>query len=211
MRNSTQPHDDEAKTPLRGEVSGLLRAWSDGDRGALDRLTPIVYDELHRLARHYMKLERPGHSLQTTALVNEAYMRLVDYKGMQWQNRAHFFAVSAQVMRRILVEHARRHNMKRGGRVQHVTLEETAIVAGDRTADLVSLDDAMSALAQFDARKAQVVEMRFFGGLSVEETAEVLKVSPVTVMRDWSTAKAWLYREMTGGTGDGFPTVETSR
>ena len=184
-------------------LSTLLRAWSDGDKSALDRLTPIVYDELRCLARRYMRRERAGHSLQTTALVNEAYMRLVDYKRMQWQNRAHFFAVSAQLMRRILVEHARRHNLKRGGRVPHVCLEEAAVVGGDRTADLVALDEAMSALARFDARKMQVVEMRFFGGLSVEETAEVLKVSPVTVMRDWSTAKAWLYRELTSGTGDG--------
>jgi len=176
-----------------GDVSALLCAWSDGDRGALEKLTPIVYDELHRLARRHMKHERPGHSLQTTALVNEAYMRLVDYKRMEWQNRAHFFAVSAQVMRRILVEHARRHNLKRGGGVRHVALDEAVIVGGSRAADLVALDDAMDALARFDPRKVQVVEMRFFGGLSVEETAEVLKVSPVTVMRDWSTAKAWLY------------------
>jgi len=182
----------------------LLRAWGDGDKGALDRLTPIVYDELHRLARHYMKRERPGHSLQTTALVNEAYIRLVDYKRMQWQNRAHFFAVSAQLMRRILVEHARRHNLKRGGGVPHVSLEETAMVGIDRAANMVALDDAMDQLARLDPRKVQVVEMRFFGGLSVEETAEVLKVSPVTVMRDWSTAKAWLYREMAGGTTNGL-------
>jgi len=180
------------------QVSGLLRAWSEGDRDALDKLTPIVYDELHRLARHYMSRERTGHSLQTTALVNEAYMRLVDYKSMKWQNRAHFFAVSAQLMRRILVEHARRRNLKRGRGVQHVSLEETAIVDGERDTDLMALDDAMVALARLDPRKAQVVELRFFGGLSVEETAEVLKVSPVTVMRDWSTAKAWLYRELTG-------------
>jgi RNA polymerase sigma-70 factor, ECF subfamily len=193
------------------EVSGLLRAWSDGDRDALDRLTPIVYAELHRLARGYMKRERPGHSLQATALVNEAYMRLVDYKGMHWQNRAHFFAVSAQLMRRILVEHARRHNLKRGGNVPHVSLDDAVIVGGDRDADLVLLDEAMNTLAQFDARKAQVVEMRFFGGLSVDETAEVLKVSPVTVMRDWSTAKAWLYRELAGGANDGLGSLETSR
>jgi RNA polymerase sigma-70 factor (ECF subfamily) len=192
-------------------VSGLLRAWSDGDRDALDRLTPIVYAELHRLARGYMKRERPGHSLQATALVNEAYMRLVDYKGMHWQNRAHFFAVSAQLMRRILVEHARRHNLKRGGNVPHVSLDDAVIVGGDRDADLVLLDEAMNTLAQFDARKAQVVEMRFFGGLSVDETAEVLKVSPVTVMRDWSTAKAWLYRELAGGANDGLGSLETSR
>jgi RNA polymerase sigma-70 factor, ECF subfamily len=210
MQRSTR-YEDGVKTPPCGKVSGLLRAWSDGDRGALDRLTPIVYEELRRLARRYMKREHPGHSLQTTALVNEAYMRLVDYKRMQWQNRAHFFAVSAQLMRRILVEHARRHNLKRGGGVQHVSLEEAPMVGGKRAADLVALDDAMKALELLDPRKMQVVEMRFFGGLSVEETAEVLKVSPITVMRDWSTAKAWLYRELTGGTSDGRRSVETSR
>jgi RNA polymerase sigma-70 factor (ECF subfamily) len=203
MGESTLPGDGEVqKTPV-GEVSGLLRAWGDGDRSALDRLTPIVYDELRRLARIYMRGERPGNSLQATALVNEAYMRLVDYKGMKWQNRAHFFAVSAQLMRRILVDHARRHNQKRGGGVRHVSLEDTAVVAGDRSADLVALDDALEAMAIIDPRKVQVVEMRFFGGLTVEETAEVLKISPVTVKRDWNTAKAWLYRELTGVTGDG--------
>src|SRR5215467_227373 len=185
MQRDVQPH------AAIGDISGLLRAWSDGDRSALERLTPIVYCELHRLARRYMKGERPGHSLQTTALVNEAYMRLVDYKRMQWQNRAHFFAVSAQLMRRILVEHARRHNVKRGGDARHVSLDEAAVVGSGRAADIVALDDGMNALARLDPRKAQVVEMRFFGGLSVEETAEVLKISPVTVMRDWSTAKAW--------------------
>jgi RNA polymerase sigma-70 factor (ECF subfamily) len=184
-------------------VCELLRAWTDGDTSALERLTPIVYDELHRLARRHMRGERPGHSLQTTALVNEAYMRLVDYTRMQWQDRAHFFAVSAQLMRRILVEHARRHNLKRGGGVPHVSLDEAALVGGDRAADLVALDDAMSTLAQLDRRKSQVVEMRFFGGLNVNETADVLKVSAATVMRDWSTAKAWLYRELAGGTRDG--------
>jgi len=193
------------------DASRLLRAWSDGDPTALDKLTPIVYDELHRLARRYLRGERPGHSLQTTALVNEAYMRLVDYKRMQWQNRAHFFAVSAQLMRRILVEHARRHNLKRGGGVPHVSLNEASIVGGEHTTDLVALDDAMNALARLDPRKMQVVEMRFFGGLSVEETAEVLKVSAVTVMRDWSTAKAWLYRELTSGRGDEFRSIETGR
>src|SRR5437667_592990 len=201
---------DDVVTPSSGEVSKLLRAWTDGDRGALDRLTPIVYDELHRLAQRYMKRERPGHSLQTTALVNEAYMRLVDYKRMQWQNRAHFFAVSAQLMRRILVEHARRHNLKRGGGVQHVSLEEAAVVGGDEDVDLLALDDAMNGLARIVPRKVQVVEMRFFGGLSVEETAEVLKVSTVTVKRDWRAARAWLYRELTGGTTDGLRTLETS-
>jgi len=209
MQRSTR-NEEGAKTSPGGEVSGLLQAWSEGDRGALDRLTPIVYKELHRLARGYLRRERTGHSLQTTALVNEAYVRLVDYKRMQWQNRAHFFAVSAQLMRRILVEHARRRNLKRGVGVQHVSLEEAAVVGG-RAADLVALDDALNALARLDARKAQVVEMRFFGGLSVEETAEVLKVSPITVMRDWSTAKAWLYRELAGEASDGRPTMETSR
>ena len=196
--------EPEGKTPSSGEVSGLLQAWTTGDRAALDRLTPVVYDELRRLAHGYLRRERSSHSLQTTALVNEAYMRLVDYKRMQWQNRAHFFAVSAQLMRRILVEHARRHNLKRGGGVQHVSLEAAAEVGGARAEDLVALDDAMKVLEKLDQRKAQVIEMRFFGGLSVEETAEVLKVSPVTVMRDWSTAKAWLYRQLSHGSADGF-------
>jgi RNA polymerase sigma-70 factor (ECF subfamily) len=193
MQGAEQPSDAAVN-----DISKLLLAWTGGEQSALDKLTPIVYHELHRLARRYMKGERPGHSLQTTALVNEAYLRLVDYKRMQWQNRAHFFAVSAQVMRRILVEHARRHNLKRGGAVQHVSLDEAAQVGGVKAADLVALDDALNELARLDPRKVQVVEMRFFGGLSVEETAEVLKVSPVTVMRDWNTAKAWLYRELTG-------------
>jgi RNA polymerase sigma-70 factor, ECF subfamily len=194
---------DPVKTSSDGDVSTLLRAWSGGDQGALDKLAPIVYEELHRLARYYMSRERPGHSLQATALVNEAYLRLVDYKRMRWENRAHFFAVSAQLMRRILVDHARRHNLKRGGGVQHVAMEDTAVIGGDQDENLVALDAAMQALARIDSRKAQVVELRFFGGLTVEETAEVLKVSPVTVMRDWSTARAWLYREMSGGARDG--------
>jgi RNA polymerase sigma-70 factor (ECF subfamily) len=192
------------------DISTLLRAWSKGDEKALDKLTPIVYDELRRLGRRYMKGERPGHSLQTTALVNEAYTRLVDYKRMQWQDRAHFFAVSAQVMRRILVDHARRHNLKRGGAVQHVSLEEAAVVGGEEDTDLVALDDALNALARIDPRKVQVVEMRFFGGLSVEETAEVLKISTVTVKRDWRTARTWLYRELTGASTDGSGTLETN-
>jgi RNA polymerase sigma factor (TIGR02999 family) len=192
-----------ATTPPEKDVSGLLRAWSDGDRGALDQLTPIVYEELRRLAAHYMKQEQAGHSLQATALVNEAYLRLVDYKHMRWENRAHFFAVSAQLMRRILVDNARRHNLKRGRGVEHLSLDETAVVGGERPDDLVELDSAMEGLARMDPRKAQVVELRFFGGLSVEETAEVLKVSGVTVMRDWSSARAWLYREMSRGAPDG--------
>jgi RNA polymerase sigma-70 factor (ECF subfamily) len=189
-----------SKPQSTGDVSVLLRAWSKGDREALDRLTPIVYDELRRLARRYMKGERPGHSLQATALVNEAYTRLVDYKRMQWQNRAHFFAVSAQLMRRILVEHARRHNLKRGAGVQHVPLDETVAVCGGQDSDLVALDDAMNALSQLDPRKVRVVELRFFGGLSVEETAEVLRLSPITIKREWRAARTWLYREMTGAT-----------
>jgi len=197
MERGAQPQE-----VVLGDVSKLLCAWRDGDQNALQMLTPIVYSELHRLARRYMRAERVGHSLQTTALVNEAYMRLVNYKRMQWQNRAHFFAVSAQLMRRILVDYARRRNLKRGGGLKRVSLEDTAILGGNPGADLVALDDALKELAKLDPRKEQVVEMRFFGGLSVEETAEVLKVSPVTVMRDWSTARAWLYRELLGGTSD---------
>jgi RNA polymerase sigma factor (TIGR02999 family) len=200
--------DDES---ARDQISTLLRAWSKGDQSALEVLTPIVYNELHGLARRYMNRERPGHSLQTSALVNEAYLRLVAYRRMQWQDRAHFFAVAAQLMRRILVEYARRHNLKRGGSVQHVSVEEIAIVGDDHDTDLVALDDAMNTLARMDARKAQVVEMRFFGGLSVEETAEVLKVSPVTVKREWRAAKAWLHRELIGGNIDGSPALEASR
>ena len=193
------------------DISLLLRAWTDGDQLALRDLTPIVYAELRRLAHRYMRGERSNHSLQTSALVNEAYIRLVDYKRMRWQNRAHFFAVSAQLMRRILVEHARRHNLKRGRGVQHVSFDEAVVVGADPGVDLVALDDALKTLARVDARKVQVVEMRFFGGLSVEETATVLKVSPVTVRRDWSSAKIWLYRELTGETDDGLESVETGR
>jgi RNA polymerase sigma-70 factor, ECF subfamily len=194
------------------DISGLLQAWSGGDPNALGKLTPVVYNELRRLARRYMNRERPGHSLQPTALVNEAYTRLVDYKRMQWQDRAHFFAVSSQLMRRILVEHARRRNLKRGGGVQHVALNEAVIAGGfpDTRADIVALDDALNELARLDERKMQVVEMRFFGGLNVEETAEVLKVSPATVMREWSTAKAWLYRELGGARNESGP-METNR
>lgn len=191
--------------PSHGDVTSLLEAWSGGDQSALERLTPLVYDELRRLARYYMNGERTDISLQTTALVNEAYLRLVDYKRMRFENRAHFFAVSAQLMRRILVDHARRRNLKRGAGFQHVPLEQTAVLSPGSEMDFIGLDDALQALAQFDARKARVVELRFFGGLSVEETAEVLKVSAITVMRDWTTARAWLYREMSGGSGTGSP------
>jgi RNA polymerase sigma factor (TIGR02999 family) len=181
------------------DVSALLRAWSAGDHAALQALTPIVYEELHRLARHYMRRERSGHSLQATALVNEAYMRLADYTRMRWQDRAHFYAVSAQVMRRILVDHARRHNVKRGRGVQQVPLEDVVVIAPgeDADTDFVALDEALVGLTRIDPRKARIVEMRFFGGLTVEEIGEVLKVSTGTIKRDWRAAKAWLYQELT--------------
>jgi RNA polymerase sigma factor (TIGR02999 family) len=179
------------------EVTQLLLAWNGGDKEALDRLMPLVYDELRRLARRYMMRESPGHTLQTTALVNEAYMRLVDWKNVQWQNRAHFFGVSAQLMRRILVDFARsRQQLKREGAAQPVSLDEALVVSSERGQDLVALDDALKALAEIDERKSRIVEMRFFGGLSVEETAEVVGIAPITVMREWTKAKAWLYREL---------------
>ena len=192
-------------------MSLLLRAWSEGDQAALEQLTPIVYNELRRLARYYLKSERPNHILQTTALVNEAYLRLVDCKRVQWQDRAHFFAVSAQMMRRILVDHARRQNLKRGADIEHFSLEDTAVISPHRSAELIALDEALENLARMDARKAQVVELRFFGGLSVEETAEVLNISPVTVMRDWGTARAWLYHEIRNGSHDGSSAMEKGR
>ena len=181
------------------QVTQLLLAWSSGDVTALEKLTPLVYNELHRLARRYMAQERPGHTLQATALVNEAYLRLVDSRNVQWQNRAHFFAVSAQLMRRILVDFARsRHYQKRGGEAHQVSLDEALVVSWERGADLVALDDALQALADIDPRKSQVVELRFFGGLTVEEAAEALAVSLDTVMRDWKFAKTWLLRELSG-------------
>jgi RNA polymerase sigma-70 factor (ECF subfamily) len=186
------------------DLSVLLRAWSEGDLGALDKLTPIVYDELRRLAHRYMRKERAGQSLQTTALVHEAYTRLVDYRRMRWQDRAHFFAVSAQLMRRILVDHARRRNLKRGGGIPHLSLDETIAAGADAAVELVALDDAMISLARIDPRKVQVVEMRFFAGLSVEEIAAVLKISAVTVKRDWRAARIWLYREISGVSANGF-------
>jgi RNA polymerase sigma-70 factor, ECF subfamily len=184
--------------PPTAEVTRLLRAWGAGDRGALNQLTPMIYQELHRMAARYMHTERAGNSFQPTALVNEAYLRLVDIKGVRWQDRAHFFAVSAKMMRRILVDAARaRRSGKRGGGLK-LNLDESIDGMPDRNEYLVDLDDALAALAEFDARKARVVEMRFFGGLSVEETAEVLKISPQTVMRDWKMARAWLLRELSG-------------
>lgn len=181
------------------EITQLLTAWSDGDESALDRLAPLIHSELHRLAHHYMRRERPGHLLQTSALVNEAYVRLIDWKNVRWQNRAHFFAVAAQMMRRILVDFARESQyLKRGGGALQVSLSLAASFVMDRNTDLVALDEALTALAQVDARKVRVVEMRFFAGLSVEEVAEVLEVSKETVMRDWRLAKAWLLRELDG-------------
>jgi len=179
------------------EVTQLLQAWSEGDEGALQKLMPLVYKELHRLARRYMAGERSGHTLQTSALVNEAYLRLVDVQKVTWQNRAHFFGVSAQLMRRILVDFARsRRSLKRGGDAPTVSLEEGMIVPSARGADLVALDDALKTLAAMDPRRSRVVELRFFGGLSAEESAEVLKVSPETVMHDWKLAKVWLLRQL---------------
>ncbi len=187
-------------TPSPGDVTELLQAWGRGEQAALDRLIPLVYRDLHLRARRCMAGERVEHSLQTTALIHEAYLRLVGPSPADWESRGHFFAVAARVMRRILVDHARaRRSLKRGGEGSPVTLDEQLVVAGGPQRDLVSLDDALQALATFDERKARVVEMRFFGGLSVEETAEVLKVSPQTVLRDWKLAKVWLLREMKRG------------
>jgi RNA polymerase sigma-70 factor (ECF subfamily) len=183
------------------EITRLLTAWSEGDQSALDRLAPLIHAELHRLAHHYMSRERPGHLLQTSALVNEAYVRLIDWKNVRWQNRAHFFGVAAQMMRRILVDVARENQyLKRGGGALQVSLTQAAFVM-DRNTDLVALDEALTALAEIDPRKVRVVEMRFFAGLSVEEVADVLQVSKETVMRDWRLAKVWLLRELDGEAG----------
>jgi RNA polymerase sigma factor (TIGR02999 family) len=182
------------------EVTQLLQAWSRGDETALDRLMPLVYDELRRLAHHYMTRENAGHILQTTALVNEAYLQLIDANTVEWQDRAHFFAISANLMRRILIQFAHsRKSQKRGGKFSHVSLDEAALLSSEQDADLIELDEALTALSAIDQRKAKVVELRFFGGLSLEEAGEVLGVSPDTVWRDWDLAKAWLYREMRHG------------
>jgi RNA polymerase sigma factor (TIGR02999 family) len=182
------------------EVTRLLHAWRDGDGSALDKLMPLVYKELHRLAHHYMLAERRGHLLQTTALVNEAYLQLIDARQVRWQDRAHFFAISANLMRQVLVHLARsRDAQKRGGQYRQVSLEESAVMVPHGDADLLELDDALTALAEIDSRKAKVVELRFFGGLTLEETAEVMKSSVNIVWRDWDMAKSWLYREMRHG------------
>jgi RNA polymerase sigma-70 factor (ECF subfamily) len=192
------------ESPQAQEVTGLLRAWSAGDDGALNKLAPLVYQELHQAARHYMAKERTGHTLQATALINEVYLRLIDARRMDWQNRAHFFAVSAQIMRRILIDFARsRLYKKRGGGVPHLPLDETLIVSPEPDGDLIALDDALKRLSTMDERKGRVVELRFFGGLDVKETAEVLKVSDETVMRDWKLAKVWLLRDLSQNANNG--------
>jgi RNA polymerase sigma-70 factor, ECF subfamily len=189
--------------PTAHEITQLLRAWSNGDQTALDRLAPLVYAELHRLARGYMRGEQAGHTLQSTALINEAWVRLIDWKNVEWQNRAHFFGVAAQMMRRILVDFAReRGAIRHGGAAEQVALEEAVFVSESRGAEIIALDEALHALAEFDERKSKIVEMRFFGGLGVEETAAVLKLSSRTVKREWNLARAWLYRELKGERGD---------
>ncbi len=182
------------------EITQLLLSWSKGDEAALDRLIPLVYPELRRLARRYMRRENSPHTLQTSALINEAYLRIVDQQDVEWQDRAHFFAVAAQVMRRILIDHARSHHYaKRGAGTRHVPLDETAVISQERAAEFVALDEALTRLATVDPRKSQMVELRFFGGLTVEEIAEVMKLSPITIKREWRSAKAWLHSEITQG------------
>ena len=179
------------------EVTQLLVAWGKGDETALARLVPLIHAELYRLAKHYMSRERPGHVLQTSALINEAYVRLIDWKNTRWQNRAHFLGVAAQLMRRILVDFARRRpKVEDGAEVQYVSFEAALTVTREPDADLVALDEALKSLAEIDPRKSRLVELRFFGGLSVEETAEVLQLAPITIMREWKKAKAWLYKEL---------------
>lgn len=189
------------KDPPRQEhqITELLAEWSGGNQAALDELYPLVYEELHRLARRYMSRERKGHTLQTTALINEAYVRLVDQRNVQWANRSHFFAISAQIMRRILIDHARRHAYaKRGGGARQVSLDETAAIVLDDLSELLRLDEALQSLAELDPRRGRVVELRYFGGLNNEEIAGVLNISENTVIRDWNMARAWLYRQLTG-------------
>ncbi len=190
--------------PSTHEVTELLQAWSAGDEAALAKLTPLVYAELHRAARRYMAGESSDHTLQTTALINEVYLRLADFRHLSWQNRAQFYGICAQLMRRILTDFARsRRNQKRGGEVVHLALDEALIVSREPRADFIALDEALKSLATIDERKRRVVELRFFGGLSVEETSEVLRVSRGTVMRDWKLAKVWLLRELRGQKRDG--------
>ena len=185
---------------LPEEITQLLLSWSEGNEAALDQVIAAVYPELRRLARRYMGRENPEHTLQTSALINEAYLRLVDQQAVEWQDRAHFFAVAAQVMRHILIDHARgRRYEKRGAGAQHLPLDDVAIVGEERAKELVALDDALTGLAAVDQRKSKIVELRFFGGLTIEETAEVMKLSPITIKREWRSAKAWLHLEITKG------------
>jgi RNA polymerase sigma factor (TIGR02999 family) len=178
----------------------LLAEWSEGNQAALDQLYPLVYNELRRLAHGYLRRERKGHTLQTTALINEAYLRLVDQKHVHWANRSHFFGISAQIMRRILIDHARRYGYaKRGGGAERISLDEAAVVTKERARELLMLDEALKSLAKIDPRRSHVVELRYFGGLNNEEIAGVLKISENTVTRDWNMARAWLYQEMRGG------------
>jgi RNA polymerase sigma factor (TIGR02999 family) len=194
------------------EVTQLLVDWSNGNKAALDQLMPLVYKELRRLASQYLRRERHNHTLQSAALVNEAYLRLVDYSNLRWQDRAQFFGLAAQLMRRILIDHARSHHYaKRGGGAQRVSLDEAAILSQERASDLVALDDALTSLAAVDPRKSQVVELRFFGGLNIEETAEVLKLSSMTVQREWRWAKAYLYGEISKKGSDGAGTLAEGR
>lgn len=182
------------------DVTGLLLRWGGGDARAFDELAPLVYEELRRLARSHLRRERPGHTLQSTALVHEAYLRMVDQQSVNWQNRSHFYGIAAQMIRRILVDHARaRHTHKRGDAAPKITLDEAIGAAQGRDLDLVALDDALQALAEIDPRQSRIVELRYFAGLSIEETAEVLQISPATVKRDWTAARAWLKRELTRG------------
>ncbi len=184
--------------PSSQNVTEMLRKWSDGDAAALEELTPLVYAELRKIARRYMGRERGGHTLQATALVNEAYVRLIDWKDAKFESRAHFFGVSAGLMRRILVDFARKRSRGKESPVFNVTLDETVVVSSEKGSDLVALDEALTGLAKYDERKARIVELRFFGGLSIEDTAEVLGVSPITVVREWAKAKSWLYLELSG-------------
>ena len=186
--------------PSQVDITALLVEWGNGDQSALDKLLPLVERELHRLAHSYMRREDPDHTLQTTALINETYLRLVDQRKVEWQNRAHFFGIAAQIMRRILLNYARDQNrQKRGGKAIHVSLSEAVIMPAEKDRELIALNDALNRLEVLDPRKSKVVELRYFGGLSVEEAAEVLGVSPITVMRDWQFAKAWLARELQNG------------
>jgi RNA polymerase sigma factor (TIGR02999 family) len=191
--------EGQSEVPSQGEVTRLLKAWGEGDSRALERLTPVVENELHRIAHRCMARENPGHTLQTTALVNEVYLRLVDITAVNWHDRAHFFAISARMMRRVLTDFARSRNyQKRGGGAVQVSLDEGLVVAPEKDADILALDEALSRFAALYPRQAEVVELRFFGGLEVEETAEVLKISAVTVKRDWRFAKAWLLCALSG-------------